>query len=116
MSDMRRTTVRLLSIALFGIAGCSGEEAIAPGSRPSFAAGGQGNGNSQTSLELIEQDYADGLLDKNNANKYRAYAVDAPDLLPGKYKSTVIGKDATYSMIQMALDWDQLSTSTRQEI
>lgn len=115
---MRRATVRLLEIALLAVVACSKDTTTAPESRPrpSFAAGGQGNGNGQTSLDLIEQDYADGLLDKNNANRYRAYAVDAPDRLPSKYKATAIGKDATYSMIQMALDWDQLSASTRQEI
>lgn len=56
------------------------------------------------------------MLDKNNANRYREYAVSAPDRLPGKYKSSAIGKDATYSMIQMARDWDGLAASTQQEI
>jgi len=113
---MRRMTVRLLSLAFFAVAGCSDHDSTAPGARPSFAAGGQGNGNGKTSLDLIEDDYSSGLLDKNNVNRYREYAVDVPDLLPAKYKSTVIGKDATYSMIQMALDWDGLSANTKQEI
>lgn len=114
---MRRTTVRLLLLALAAApAACSTDVTSFSDQRPSFAAGGQGNGNGNTSLDLIEEDYADGLLDKNNVNRYRAYAVDAPDKLPAKYKSVAIGKDATYSMVQMALDWDQLSTSTRQEI
>lgn len=84
-----------------------------PGS-PAFAA--QGNGNGKTSLDLIEEDYAAGALDKENANRYRSYAVLATEKLPQKYKSTVIGKDATESMVRQALDWDGLSKSTRQEI
>jgi hypothetical protein len=112
---MRRVTAGLLLLSLFVFTACSHDTTTSP-DRPSFAAGGQGNGNGKSSLDLIEEDYANGLLDKNNVNKYRAYAVEAPDLLPSKYKSTVIGKDATYSMVQMALDWDQLSASTKQEI
>jgi len=87
---MRRSTVRLLSLALFTVLGCSDHNSTAPpAGRPSFAAGGQGNGNGKTSLDLIEDDYTNGLLDKNNVNRYREYAVDATDLLPAKYKSTV---------------------------
>ena len=113
---MRRTTAKLLAFTVLVLVGCTDRTATAPGSRPSFAAGGQGNGNGRSSLDLIEEDYTNGLIDKNNANRYRAYAVDAPDLLPSKYKSTVIGKDATYSMTQLALEWDGLSASTQQEI
>lgn len=113
---MRRTTLRLLTLAVFAAAGCSGDDATAPGSRPSFAAGGQGNGNGQTSLDLIEADFDAGLLDRNNANRYRQYAVSAAEKLPAKYRSAVIGKDATLSMLRMALDWDDLSATTRQEI
>jgi hypothetical protein len=113
---MPRMTIRLMLLSCFAFTACSPDAPTSSDPRPSFAAGGQGNGNGQTSLDLIEQDFADGLLDKNNVNRYREYAVDAPDRLPSKYKSAVLGKDATYSMIQMALDWDQLSASTRQEI
>jgi len=114
---MRSTLVRLAPFVVLAIlAACTDREPAAPNTRPSFAAGGQGNGNGKTSLDLIEDDYASGLLDKNNVNRYREYAVDAPDRLPSKYKSTAIGKDATYSMIQMALDWDGLSPNTKQEI
>jgi hypothetical protein len=81
---------------------------------PGLAAGGNGGGKS--SLDLIEEDYAAGLLDKNNANRYREYAVSLPDKLPSKYRSAEKGKDATYSMVLMARDWDQLSASTKQEI
>jgi hypothetical protein len=49
---------------------------------PRLAAGGNGNGNGKSSLDLIEDDFADGLLDKENTNKYREYAVSAPDKLP----------------------------------
>ena len=52
-----------------------------------FAAGGQGQGNGRSALDLIEDDYAAGALDKDNANRYRAYAVHAPEKLPQKYKS-----------------------------
>ena len=80
------------------------------------AAGGQGGGNGPTSLDLIEGDYGDGLLDRDNANRYRQYAISAPGKLPSKYRSTALGKDATYSMLLMARDWDKLSSSTKQEI
>jgi hypothetical protein len=83
---------------------------------PRFAAGGNGSGNGKSSLDLIEDDYADGLLDKENTNRYREYAVSAPDKLPAKYQSSERGKDATYSMVQMAKDWATLSAATRKEI
>jgi hypothetical protein len=83
---------------------------------PSLAAGGQGGGNGPSSLDLIEADFGDGLLDRENANRYRQYAVSAPAKLPSKYRSTAVGKDATYSMLLMARDWDRLSSATRQEI
>lgn len=113
---MPKTLVRLAPMAWLALlVACSEGSPSAPGTLPpSFAAGGQGNG--KTSLDLIEEDYDNGLLDKNNTNRYRQYAVSAPDKLPAKYRSDAIGKDATYSMLQMALDWNQLSTSTQQEI
>ena len=86
----------------------------APGA-PAFSAA-QGGGNGKSSLELVEEDYDAGAIDKENANRYRAYAVLAPEKLPQKYKSAVIGKDATPSMVRQALEWDGLSKSTQQEI
>ena len=83
---------------------------------PRLAAGGNGNGNGPSSLDLVEDDYALGLLDKDNANRYREDAVSAPDKLPQKYQSSARGKDATYSMVQMAKEWTSLSASTRKEI
>src|SRR3712207_5603402 len=83
-------------------------------SAPPFAA--QGGGNGKSSLELIEDDYTAGALDKENANRYRSYAVFAPSKLPQKYQSSVVGKDATESMVRQALEWDGLSKSTQQEI
>ena len=59
-------------------------------------------GNGKSSLDLIEEDYANQLLDRNNANRYRQYAVLAPERLPRKYQSSVIGKDATTSMVRLA--------------
>jgi Family of unknown function (DUF6055) len=83
---------------------------------PRFSAGGNGNGNGVSSLDMIEEDYAAGLLDKENTNRYREYAVSSPQKLPPKYQSSERGKDATYSMVQMAKDWGSLSAATRKEI
>ena len=79
-------------------------------------AAAQGGGNSRSSLDLIEEDYDAGAIDKDNANRYRSYAVHAPEKLPAKYKSAALGKDATLSMARQALEWDGLSRSTQQEI
>jgi hypothetical protein len=105
------------------LAACS-DQPTAPGvaesTAPAFAAGGQGNQNGKangpSSLDLIEDDYASGLLDKENANRYREYAVSAPGKLPQKYQSSERGKDATYSMVQLAKDWESLSAATKKEI
>jgi len=83
---------------------------------PALAGGGQGGGNGPTSLDLIEGEFADGLLDREMVNRYRQYAISAPGKLPSKYRSTVRGKDATYSMLLLARDWDRLSSATKQEI
>jgi hypothetical protein len=101
------------------LSACTADEPTAPlvpDAGPSLAAGGNGGGNGPSSLDLIEDDYAAGLLDKENTNKYRQYAVSAPDKLPAKYRSSAIGKDATYSMVQIAKDWGSLSAATRKEI
>ncbi|MDP3910066.1 MAG: hypothetical protein Q8Q14_06715 [Gemmatimonadales bacterium] len=114
---MFKTPVRFAPIALIVLAACSDSQPAAPAdTRPSFAAGGQGNGNGPTSLDLIEGDYSAGLLDRNNANRYRQYAVSAAEKLPAKYRTSAIGKDATWSMIRMAVEWDELSASTQEEI
>ena len=99
------------------VAACSDATlpATAPApNEPRFAA--QSGGNGKSSLDLIEDDYDAGALDKDNANRYRAYAVFATEKLPAKYRSTAIGKDATTSMTRQALEWDGLSKSTQQEI
>jgi Family of unknown function (DUF6055) len=88
-------------------------EPSTPPGPPSSAAG---SGGAKSSLDLIDDDYAAGLLDKNNASRYREYALSLPGKLPNKYRSTAKGKDATYSMLLTARDWDQLSASTKQEI
>jgi hypothetical protein len=116
-----RVTAMLAGALL--LAACS-DEPTAPVSAqtapPSLAAGGQGNGNGNangpTSLDLIEDDVASGLLDKENGNRYRAYAVFAPGKLPAKYRSSERGKDATYSMVELAKDWESLSKATQKEI
>jgi hypothetical protein len=114
--------LRPISLLLLGLAlaACSDEPQpligpLSPSSPgPSFVA--QSGGNGKSSLDLIEDDYAAGALDKENANRYRSYAVFAPEKLPQKYRSTVVGKDATESMVRQALDWDGLSKSTQQDI
>jgi Family of unknown function (DUF6055) len=115
-------TLRFSSLLLLGaaLAACSDARDPITGpprttGAPVFAAT-QGGGNGKTSLDLVEEDYDAGALDKENANRYRTYAVLAPEKLPQKYKSTVIGKDATESMRRQALEWDGLSKSTQQEI
>jgi hypothetical protein len=118
MQRFHARVVTLLAGAL--LLGACSEQPTAPiapeTSTPRFAAGGNGNGNGPSSLDLIEEDFADGLIDKDNANRYREYAVSAPAKLPQKYQSSERGKDATYSMVQMAKDWSSLSASTRKEI
>jgi hypothetical protein len=118
MPRLSRRIAPLLAGALL-LAACQ-DEPTAPISpttvTPRLAAGGNGNGNGPSSLDLVEDDYAEGLLDKDNANRYREYAVSAPAKLPQKYQSAVRGKDATYSMVQMAKEWASLSASTRKEI
>jgi hypothetical protein len=85
----------------------------APVAGPSFAAQQQ---NGPTSLDLIESDVDGGMLDRDNANRYRGYAVFAPEKLPAKYRSSVVGKDATYSMVQLAKDWSSLSQAAKSEL
>lgn len=69
-----------------------------------------------SALDLIEQDYEAGLLDRDNVNRYRQYAVSAPEKLPSKYRTSAVGKDATWSMVQMARDWNELSPASKAEI
>jgi hypothetical protein len=118
MQRLHPRVITLLAGALL-LAACRDEPTApiaATTSTPRYAAGGNGNGNGPSSLDLIEEDYADGLLDKDNTNRYREYAVSAPDKLPQKYQSSERGKDATYSMVQMAQDWASLSAATKKEI
>jgi hypothetical protein len=114
MRNRARVTLAA-SMLVIGLAACAdrGDDVTAPALAPSFAVGGQ---SGPSSLDLIEQDYSGGLLDKNNANRYRQYALLAPEKLPSKYKSSAVGKDATLSMVQLAKDWDELSASTQSEI
>jgi hypothetical protein len=117
LENSRRYLVAAVLCALAAACSDQQDNPMAPQSpttpAPGLAAGGNG---SKSSLDLIEDDYAAGLLDKNNTNRYREYAVSAPAKLPAKYQSSVKGKDATYSMVLMARDWDQLSAATKQEI
>jgi hypothetical protein len=91
-------------------------DVTAPGTQPSFAVATQSVTSAPSSLDLIEQDYEGGLLDKNNANRLRMYAVAAPGKLPAKYRTAAIGKDATYSMVQLAKEFKDLSASVQAEI
>jgi hypothetical protein len=118
---MQRSHTRVITLLTGALLfGACRDQPTAPiaaeSSAPRLAAGGNGNGNGPSSLDLIEDDYAGGLIDKDNANRYREYAVSAPAKLPQKYQSNERGKDATYSMVQMAKDWSSLSAATRKEI
>jgi len=70
----------------------------------------------KTSLDLIEDDYTAGAIDKQRANIYREQAISAPGKLPAKYRSSARGKDATASLVRMAQEWSSLSKATQQEI
>jgi hypothetical protein len=114
-------TTRTAAVLLAGVLTACADQPTAPvataGPAPRLAAaGGEGNGNGRSSLDLIEDDFDAGLLDRENVNRYREYAVSAPDRLPTKYRSSSVGKDATYSMVQLAKDWSTLSAATRKEI
>jgi hypothetical protein len=97
------------------LAACADQsgDIAAPQRTPSFAAQ---SSEGPSSLDLIEADYEGGLLDKDNANKYRGYAVLAPEKLPAKYRTNTIGKDATYSMVQLAKEFNDLSSAAKSEI
>lgn len=112
---MRRHFLVFVSLAAFGVTACSESEPTGPGAAfvPAFAAAAAAE---KSALELIEEDIDGGLLDRENGNRYRQYAVSAPSKLPAKYRTGGIGKDATYSMVRMAREWDELSASTKQEI
>lgn len=109
------TSWHALVLLSFALAACQ-DQPSAPSAGPPAAAGGKGAAQGKSSLDLVEQDYAAGLLDRENANRYRQYAVSRPDRLPPKYRSASYGKDATYSMILMARDWNRLSQATKEEI
>ncbi|HET9438525.1 MAG TPA: hypothetical protein VFO52_00050, partial [Longimicrobiales bacterium] len=117
MFTVKRAPVAIAVLVLAtALVACADDDDIAsPPRAPAFAAGGQ-QAAGPSSLDLIEQDYSGGLLDKNSANRYRQYAVFAPDKLPAKYRSNVVGKDATYSMVQMAKEFDDLSAAAQTEI
>src|SRR5688572_20319852 len=115
MPITKRASSFALVLIAAALAACADQpnDVTAPRASPQFAAQST---EGPSSLDLIEGDLDSGLLDKNNGNKYRSYAVLAPEKLPAKYRTSTIGKDATYSMLQMAKDWDELSASTKQEI
>jgi hypothetical protein len=81
-----------------------------------LAKGGAQGPTGKTSLDLIEDDVTAGVLDKQNANIYRQAALSDPSRLPSKYRSSSKGKDATYSLVQMAKDWGTLSNATKEAI
>lgn len=112
---MRSIPIRFAGIALGALLWACADQTAPPGA-PRFAAGGQGNGQGLASLDLIEQDYDAAALDRDQAARYRQYAVSAPEKLPARYRSDVAGKDATLSLLRTALDWNDLSHTTQQEI
>jgi hypothetical protein len=112
---MANRAIPLAVLFLTGVLVACSDQSTDPVAPPAFSSAAQQN-QGPSSLDLIEQDYAGGLLDKDNANRYRQYAVLAPEKLPAKYRSSVIGKDATYSMVQMAKEWNDLSPAAKAEI
>jgi len=115
-------TTRTAAVLVAGVLTACADQPTAPiaasGPAPRLATAGSNgnNGNGRSSLDLIEDDFDAGLLDRENVNRYREYAVSAPDRLPTKYRGAGVGKDATYSMVQLAKDWSTLSAATRKEI
>ena len=92
-------TMVFASAAALALAACS--DPMTPQARraavqPQFAVQGQG----RSALDLIEADIDAGLLDRENGNRYRQYAVSEPAGLPARYRSGGIGKDATLSMVR----------------
>ena len=118
---MRLRVTRPLSLLAVALTACTDlpnepTSASRVAAVPSAARGGEQGGNAKTSLDLIEDDYSAGGIDKQNVNVYREQALSAPDKLPAKYRSSARGKDATMSLVSMARDWSSLSTATQQEI
>ncbi|MDF1505291.1 MXAN_6640 family putative metalloprotease [Roseisolibacter sp. H3M3-2] len=113
-----RLGAAFLAAALLAACADDARAPLAPDdSAPRLAASpGQERQAAKTSLELIEDDWEGGALDRDNANRYRAYALMAPEKLPSKYRSAARGKDATPSMVEMARDWSALSEPTKKEI
>jgi hypothetical protein len=57
------------------LASCTDEPSSPSSPQDSAAAAARAQGVGRSSLDLVEADYAGGLLDRENANKYRQYAV-----------------------------------------
>ncbi len=109
-------TLLFVTVSSLVLSGCMQDsQPVAPtqGSPPQILAKAVGG---KSSLDLIEDDYDAGLLEKNAACLYREYSVSSPDKLPAKYRSDVPGKDATFSMVQIARAWNEISAATRKEI
>src|SRR4051794_35744480 len=104
---MRFRPIGLVAAMLLIVAACTDlpNEPSARATVPGATRAAVQGGNGKTSLDLVEEDYAGGALDKQNANIYREAALSDPAKLPAKYRSTAIGKDATYSLVQMAREW-----------
>ena len=116
---MRRWMTRGVAVVVVAAACTDMPNEPQPNSRPAAPAAarnGTQGANNKTSLELIESDLASGALDKQNGNIYREAALSNPSKLPARYRSTAKGKDATYSLVQMAKDWGSLSKSTQETI
>jgi hypothetical protein len=116
---MRSRLVGLVASLVLVVAACTdtpNEPSARATNLPGAVRAAAQGGNGKTSLDLVEDDYAAGALDKQNANIYRETALNDPTRLPAKYRSSAVGKDATYSLVQMAREWRSLSKSTQQQI
>jgi hypothetical protein len=114
-----RLAAALLAATVLAACADDARAPLAPDAAPRLAAAaspGEERQAAKTSLDLIEEDWDAGLLDRENANRYRAYAVLAQERLPSKYRSAARGKDATPSMVELARDWSTLSEPTKKEI
>lgn len=111
-----RVALPLTLVLAAALSACIDQNDVtAPTIGPSFSQG-RAQSTGPSALELIETDYEGGLLSKDNANRYRQYAVLAPEKLPPRYRTVGVGKDATFSMVQLAKEFNELSPAAKSDI